>query len=127
VHYVSPDGTRQLTVERFPGFYPKHSISTYLAALTSTSPRYAELTRSEVEHAVVHGSEPGQELVYTTTDVDPGAPRDSVGGLNRVTFAHVLPAGPDLWVVAVTVPIEQEDSGRSKLFDKIIVGFRVTG
>jgi serine/threonine protein kinase len=127
VHYVSPDGTQQLTVERFPGFYPKHSISTYRAALAATAPRYAELARSTVENAVVHGPEPGQELAYTTTDVDPDASRNGVGGLNRVTFAHVLPAGTDLWVVAVTVPIEQEDSGRSKLFDKIIVGFRVAG
>lgn len=127
VHYVSPDGTQQLTVERFPGFYPRLSISKYLPALAAISPRYAEIARSKVEPAG-QGHEPAQELSYTTTDVDPHASRGGdTGGLNRVTFAHLLPVGTDLWVVAVTVPIEQEDSGRTRLFEKIIAGFQVTG
>ncbi len=44
-----------------------------------------------------------------------------------MTFANLLPLGGDLWVVAVTVPVDQEDTGRSELFDRIAKTFKVTG
>ncbi|HEV2783109.1 MAG TPA: serine/threonine-protein kinase [Actinophytocola sp.] len=118
VRFVSPDGTQQLTVERFPAFYPDHKVARYLSMLKRAAPRYDEVSTEEVGVGP-RGPEKAIELVYKTTD----AP----GRGNRVTFARVIPAGIDLWVVAVTVPIEQEDTGRTKLFDKIAPDFAVTG
>jgi eukaryotic-like serine/threonine-protein kinase len=119
VYYLSPDGTQKLSVERFPAFYPKLTIARYLSVLGREAPRYAEVDRLTIPEPGEQGPEPAVELVYKTTD--------GPGQGNRVTFAHLVPAGIDLWVVAVTVPIEQEDTGRAKLFDKIAPGFTVTG
>jgi hypothetical protein len=47
--------------------------------------------------------------------------------VNQVTFANLLPLRGDLWVVAVTVPVNQEDTGRTELFDRIARTFKVTG
>jgi eukaryotic-like serine/threonine-protein kinase len=44
----------------------------------------------------------------------------------RSVFARVLPYGEDLWVVSLTVPIDQEDSG-SRLFADTVPNFQVTG
>jgi hypothetical protein len=116
VRYLSLDGTQQLTVERFPTFYPKYTVDTYLDQLRAGSPRYTEVVRALAP--APPGRERAQDLVYKTTEAS------GAGGGNRVTFARLLPTGLDLWVVAVTVPIEQEDSGRTKLFDKIAPGFQ---
>jgi serine/threonine protein kinase len=118
VRYVSPDGAQQLYVERFPAFYPDHKLVRYLEALKRESPRYTELSR--IETALGAGPEQALELAYTTID----APADGAGS-NRITFANLIPNGIDLWILAVTVPIEQEDTGRTKLFNKIAPGFRV--
>jgi hypothetical protein len=116
VRYVSPDGTQQLTVERFPAFYPKHKIEAFLAA----SPPFDEVTRTVLGGT---GPEPALELTYRTSEVVRGS--DAIS--NRVSFAKLTPTGIDLWVVSVTVPLQQEDSGRTKLFDKIAPAFRATG
>jgi eukaryotic-like serine/threonine-protein kinase len=120
MHFLSPDGTQQLTVERFPVFYPNHSISDYRRVLQSESPRFEELTRTTVAGT---GREPAVELTYRTTETA----RNTATVTTRITFARLLPAGIDLWVVAVTVPIDQDDTGRTKLFDKIAPEFQVTG
>jgi hypothetical protein len=125
VHFLSPDGTQQLTVERFPSFYPKYSIESYVGALSREIPRWAQVTR--LSGPAGSGPEPGQELTYRTTEVATNVgPADAVGN-NRATFAHLVPVGIDLWVMAVTVPIEQEDTGRAKVFERIAPGFKVTG
>jgi hypothetical protein len=125
MRFLSPDGTQQLTVERFPSFYPNHTISAYLTVLKGQSPRFDEVARAPAVLPAGHGSgpEPPVELTYETTDTAKGSDTRS----NRVTFTQLIPAGIDLWVVSVTVPIDQEDTGRAKLFDKITAGFRVTG
>jgi eukaryotic-like serine/threonine-protein kinase len=125
VYYVSADGTQALTVERFTGYFPDHSPENYVDSLddnphtTVTSPE-----RSTTKG--LDGGKAGEQLTYRTTteaaDLAPGG-RD----LNRVTFANVLPLGDDLWVVSVTVPVDQEDTGRSALFDPIAKTFEVTG
>ena len=117
VHFLSPDGTQQLTVERFPGFYPKYSINTFVTALARESPSYLEVSR--LDGPAGQGPERAQELTFRTTELDAGS--------NRVTFAQLSPVGVDLWVLAVTVPVDQEDSGRGLVFDRIAPGFRVTG
>ncbi len=119
VRYLSLDGTQQLTVERFPGFYPKYTVNAYVEQLGAESPRYTEVDRAAAP--APPGRESAQDLVYKTTEAT------DAGGGNRITFARLLPTGFDLWIVAVTVPIDQEDTGRTKLFNKITPGFKVTG
>jgi serine/threonine protein kinase len=116
VRYLSLDGTQQLTVERFPSFYPRNTIAAYLKQLRTESPRYTEVVPAENPDRAQK-----QDLIYRTTETT------DAGSANRVTFAHLLPSGLDLWVVAVTVPIEQEDTGRTKLFDKIVREFKLNG
>jgi eukaryotic-like serine/threonine-protein kinase len=123
IRYLSLDGTQQLSVERFPAFYPKFTLASYFEQLRAESPRYTEVVSGPAQGPVPAGREPAQDLSYKTTDV--GA--DGASGANRATFARVLPIGIDLWVVAVTVPIEQEDSGLTKLFNRIAPGFVATG
>lgn len=117
VRFLSADGTQQLTVERFPAYYPKYSINHYVDVLAKESPTYRQVSR--LDGPAGSGREPGQELTYRTSAAGSGS--------NRVTFAQLIPAGIDLWVVAVTVPVDQEDTGRAKLFEKIAPGFQVTG
>jgi tRNA A-37 threonylcarbamoyl transferase component Bud32 len=117
VRFLSPDGTQQLTVERFPAYYPKYSINAYVSLLQTVAPSYRQVSR--VDGPAGSGQEPGQVLTYRTSE--PGS------GSNRVTFARLVPSGIDLWVMAVTVPVDQEDSGRTKLFDEIARRFNVTG
>jgi hypothetical protein len=119
VRYLSLDGTQQLTVERFPGFYPKYTVNAYVDQLGTESPRYTEVDRAAAP--APPGREPAQDLVYKTTEAT------DAGGGNRITFARLLPTGFDLWVIAVTVPIEQEDTGRTKLFNEIVRDFKPTG
>ena len=116
VHYLSPDGTQQLNVERFPSFYPKYSINRYVEVLAREASKYLQVSRLDLP---APGREPAEELTYRTKEV--------AAGNNRETFARLIPAGIDLWVLAVTVPVEQEDSGRTKVFERIVPGFKVTG
>ncbi|HEU5470402.1 MAG TPA: serine/threonine-protein kinase [Actinophytocola sp.] len=123
VHFVAPDGTQQVTVERFPNLYPDHTIDTYVAVLTKQA-RLPEMPKlAAVTDPVPPGPEPAADLTYKTTEWTPGGDTGSY----RVTFARLFPIGVDVWVVAVTVPIDQEDTGRTKLFDEVAKGFKVTG
>jgi hypothetical protein len=127
--YVSPNGTQVVTVERLPGFYPDHVLDDYLKELASAQPAVSFEQVYSVAIRGATGAEGAQQLTYRTrtnaellTPDDPSAPTQ-----NRVTFANLLPQMYDLWVVSVTVPIEQEDSGRADLFDKIAPTFKLLG
>ncbi|WP_424923942.1 serine/threonine-protein kinase [Actinophytocola oryzae] len=133
VYYLSPDGTQLLTVERLAGFYPKHQIAEYVDRLTARRPdvTVSGVGKVEIPGLATNGVTPQEgalELTYrATTNAKVVAPNDPAAlDQNRVTYAHLLPFAGDLWVVSVTVPIEQEDSG-SRLFDRIAPEFRVTG
>ena len=127
-YYVSPSGTQVVTVERLPGFYPEHTIEKdYLPDLSSAEPA---VSFEQVDIVGIAGTpgghEPAQQLTYRTrTNADLLTPDSSAPTQNRVTFANLLPQLYDLWVVSVTVPIEQEDSGRADLFDKIAPTFEL--
>jgi hypothetical protein len=132
-YYVSPNGAELLTVERIVGFYPGHTIEEYVKYLRDSAP--AVLVQSpetgEIPGLPENGQKPpemAQELHYRTiTSAKELAPGDqNAQDLNRSTFAHLLPYAGDLWVVSMTVPIEQEDSG-NELFDRIAKDFQVTG
>jgi hypothetical protein len=125
VYYVSPDGKQTLTVERLTDYFPGHSPDDYVGSLDDNS----DATVSPPERTKIKGIAPGppaEQVTYrTTTEAKKLAP--GTRDLNRVTFANLWPAGGDLWVVSVTVPVEQEDTGHSELFDPIAKTFEVTG
>ncbi|HEY0449894.1 serine/threonine-protein kinase [Actinophytocola sp.] len=128
VYFVSPEGTRTLTLERFAGFYPDHSIEDYVVGLANDqNVAYEQVNRLEIPG--IGPGEPAQQVTYrTTAEAEKIAPDNPAArNLNRVTFANLLPRGADLWVVAVTVPVDQEDTGRRELFDRIAPTFQVTG
>ena len=125
VYYSSTDGRQVLSVERFTDYLFGHGLDDYVNSLEGDETvTYSPEKPTPI--AGLAGSEPGEQLIYrTTTEADNLAPgkRD----VNRVTFANLLPLRGDLWVVAVTVPVDQEDSGRTELFDRIARTFEVTG
>lgn len=130
VYFVSPDGTRTLTIERFAGFYPDHGIDEYVAELSEQqNVASEEMARVDTKPISGDAAEPAQQLTYRTKadaeSLAPGDPRAM--NLNRVTFANLYPLGADLWVVGVTVPVDQEDTGRQELFDRLVPTFKVTG
>jgi serine/threonine protein kinase len=125
IYYASADGRQLLTVERFYDYFPGHSTQDYVDSLSDD--QHQTYTKSEATPVRgLPGGGQAEQLTYRTKtkaeNLAPGA-RD----LNRVTFANLLPLGGDLWVVAVTVPVDQEDTGRSQLFDRIAKTFEVTG
>jgi serine/threonine protein kinase len=131
VYYVSTDGTQLLTVERIANYYPKHSIDDYVQRLKSKKDDVSVAPPQNIPGLpgiAIAPVEPAVALNYRSTanakalvPNDPAAPNQYRG-----TFAHLLPFARDLWVVSMTVPIDQEDSGRA-LFDQIAPKFTVTG
>jgi hypothetical protein len=106
VRWVKSDGTAELTVERF-GHYLPRDVSDYTDAVQD----------NDVGTLLLSGSGPSTLYLWRSS------------GFNRDTyFSFVTRAGdPDLWVVSVSVPVEQEDFGQTQLFDKILPSFKLTG
>jgi serine/threonine protein kinase len=130
-YYVSPNGAELLTVERIVGFYPGYSIDEYVDYLRNSGPDLLTPDVRDIPGLTANGQKPpeaARELRYRTiTSAGKLVPGDqNAQDLNRSTFAHLLPYAGDLWVVSMTVPIEQEDSG-TELFDRIAKDFQVTG
>ncbi|MDI5980126.1 serine/threonine-protein kinase [Amycolatopsis magusensis] len=111
VQYVSVDGRQTLSVERFADFFPAGKIDAYVAGLQAGwAPDAFRLN----EYTPNQGQSEDLLLAYRTREDAPGA-----GSMGRTTFAHVFRRGSSLWSVRITVPTEQEDSGRRELFDRI--------
>ncbi|MFL6125229.1 MAG: hypothetical protein ACJ73U_37105, partial [Actinophytocola sp.] len=131
VYYVSPDGTQVLTVERLPSYYPGHNIEAYVKQLESHAP---DVTIKEVYKGKapdipgngVAAKDTALDLDYRATiSAKELAPDDPAArDLNRETFARLLPHGNELWVVSVTVPVDQESTGQH-LSKEIIGEFQV--
>jgi hypothetical protein len=49
--------------------------------------------------------------------------KGSRGDLRRTTYLRLVSAGPDLWVVRVTVPTERDGIERTALFEPVAAGF----
>jgi hypothetical protein len=125
VHFLSQDGTQEVTVERFAGFYPAYSMDTYVSLLQSGGSAWpatgVEKVHMTAAGGPAGGHEPTQGLTYRTVDrIGPGG-----DGANRFTTARLIANGDDLWVISLTVPIQQEDNGRTKLFPKIAPTFTI--
>jgi hypothetical protein len=131
-YYVSPDGTQLLTVERFVDFYPDNGIDEYRQVLEDRGP---EVSTEAMEQVNIPGIEPraqsaeeARQLTYRTItsagELAPGDP--NAHDLYQSTIARALPYAHDLWVVSMTVLIDQEGPSRD-LFADIVKGFEVTG
>jgi serine/threonine protein kinase len=113
VHYVSPDGKYELTVERFPNYFPGRSLQQYQAGLQATWPGKDAYVASDPKPLPGTAPDAGQQLKYNTVDSS---------SLRRTTYANVLLKGADLWAVSLTVPTLEEDTGKD-VFDQIAPSF----
>ncbi|WP_253829900.1 serine/threonine-protein kinase [Prauserella aidingensis] len=122
IQFVSADGARTLGVERFAG--EDLGAEQYVTRLRRS------WTRSDftlVQQEKIHDGQ-GVRITYRTAE---RGGRDEESGdngraINRSTTADVFPTSTGLWVVAVTVPVDQERLGRQHLFDRIVPTFRQT-
>ncbi|WP_199435466.1 serine/threonine-protein kinase [Qaidamihabitans albus] len=128
VQFVSADGTQALGVQRYADFYPGFSLDSYVRALESYWPP-GDFTLVESE-PLTDGRE-GLLLTFRTAErasaVADAAPRPPERAMNRTTIAQVFRSRSSLWAVSITVPIEQERTGRGELFDRIVPTFQTTG
>ncbi|MGH3436064.1 MAG: serine/threonine-protein kinase [Sciscionella sp.] len=125
VHYVSPDGQQEIAVQWLPNFYRHANIREYQSVLRKTWPR-GDLTVQQFHSTPslpgANSREPSYQTMYRT--VENAKKGSGATDLGRTTFADLFPYGDDLWVVSVTVPTDQEDSGHTKLFEQVAPSFR---
>ncbi|WP_121009342.1 serine/threonine-protein kinase [Saccharothrix australiensis] len=124
VHFVAPTGAHEVTVQRFADFYPGRSTGQYLSLVRDRWPegRYFGEAIDVTDPLDPNAPEPPVQFSYRTVEkaIAPGDGSDGAGpDLRRSRYSRVLPRGADLWVVEVVFPTEQEEVGRSKLFDTI--------
>ncbi len=118
VHFVSDTGAYEVTVQRFPDFYPKRDISAYTASVRARWPgRFFGGDKVLTPNLAGPHSEDSIQFIYKTVE------GDGTEALGRSHFSRVLPYGNDLWVVEVVVPTEQQDEARARLFDAIASTF----
>ncbi|HEX3792284.1 MAG TPA: serine/threonine-protein kinase [Pseudonocardiaceae bacterium] len=120
LHYVSPDGADELTVEHFADYYPRHSVDDYLGAQNKTWPLFLQQSRANANGPGGNSIDAEQDIEYrTSASSDP-----AVDSANRTTYAETLPHGDDLWVLSVTTPTQGEGFGKT-VFDKVSDTFSV--
>ncbi|WP_410607929.1 serine/threonine-protein kinase [Amycolatopsis sp. lyj-109] len=114
VQYVSPDGRRSLRVERLMKYFAQYSDDeAYISWLKESYPGNA---------FQLFGPSPlpgGKGSTLTYRLAEGGNLPASDGGGTRVTFMNLVQAGTSLWILSVTVPAEQENSGRQDVFDRV--------
>ncbi|GAA1221880.1 serine/threonine-protein kinase [Prauserella alba] len=122
IQFVSADGARTLGVERFAG--EDLSAQQYVGRLRES---WARPDFTLVQQEKVHDGE-GVRITYRTAERGGRGEDSGEDGraINRSTTADVFPTSTGLWVVAVTVPVDQERLGRQHLFDRIVPTFRQT-
>ena len=118
VHFVSGSGAYEVTVQRFPDYYPKRDIKAYVAGVRARWPgRFFGGERVPTPDLPGPRAEASTQFLYRTVE------GDEPNALRRSHLSRVLPHGDDLWVVEVVVPTEQEDEARVRLFDAIASTF----
>ena len=120
IEYVSPDGSKVLSVERFPEFFAEPLDGTfdeYVDAVVSMWPE-GDVVVVQYETERTRG-----RLTYRT--VDSGSTTDDAPDtrIARTTFVALNRLDSDLWVVSVTVPAEEERAGRVQLFERLAKTF----
>ncbi|GAA3461276.1 serine/threonine-protein kinase [Saccharothrix longispora] len=131
VHLVAPGGVHEVTVQRFPDYYPAHDVGDYIASVRAKwgEDYFYETPAEPTDVLPPGGPEQGVGYSYRTAEratvlSRAGAPAPP--DLRRTHYSRVLPRGADLWVVEVVVPTEQEATGRD-LFTTIAPTLVVTG
>jgi serine/threonine protein kinase len=129
VRFVSPTGQLEVSVERFPGYYPRRTIGDYQALVLqrwtedriTLLPEYGEPVKTDPS-----APEGTVRFDYRTTEY--GGVRDaSASDLRRAHFSQLVPTSDNaLWVVELTAPMEQYDD-RDALFNRIAPTFVVGG
>ncbi len=115
VQYVSPDGRRSLRVERLAAYFAKFpSDDEYIGWLKGSYPGNAFFL---FPPSPLPGGK-GTTLTYRLAEGGT-LPESDGGGGTRVTFMNLTQAGTSLWILSVTVPAEQENSGRQDVFDRV--------
>jgi serine/threonine protein kinase len=113
IQYVSPTGHQVIRVERVEGYFsssrttPQDFVNSLLAQ-PETVP---------VAQTPLPGGN-GSTLIYRATETGSNS-------MTRVTFAELLNSGADLWLLAVTVPAEQDTTAQRDIFDRITPSFKV--
>ena len=109
LRFVSPDGSEVIAVERVTGVVPSGDqyLTAYLRKLAQGVPELVLTQRQKL----------------STGRLDATFRTQEGGELRRTTYLRLVAAGPDLWVVRVTVPTEREGAGRTKLFEPVVAGF----
>ncbi|MDS0135222.1 MULTISPECIES: serine/threonine-protein kinase [unclassified Amycolatopsis] len=115
VQYVSPDGRRSLRVERLVKYFAQFpDDNEYIAYLKTSYPGNAFFLFPP--SPLPDGK--GTTLTYRLAEGGT-LPESDGGGGTRVTFMNLVQAGTSLWILSVTVPAEQENSGRQDVFDRV--------
>ncbi|GAA4834658.1 serine/threonine-protein kinase [Saccharopolyspora rosea] len=116
VSFVSPDGHRELAVERFGGYFGDgYSVADYVRAL----PKLAAGSKGAFTLRGQSQQGQDQQVSYSTVE---SALVGSGASLSRTTTARLVRHDNDLWVVRVTVPTQ--DAARSaKLLNTVFPGF----
>ncbi|MGW4063330.1 serine/threonine-protein kinase [Amycolatopsis sp. NPDC004747] len=115
VQYVSPDGRRSLRVERLAKYFTQFpDDGEYIAWLKGSYPGNAFYLFPPTP--LPDGK--GTTLTYRLAEGGT-LPEHEGGGGTRVTFMNLVQAGTSLWLLSVTVPVEQENSGRQDVFDRV--------
>jgi hypothetical protein len=110
VRFVSPDGSRELRVDKIVG--------------TKTKPAApADFTKTLTKEALGVASstiqlDTGTQVRYRTERVG------GQGTSSRVGYVQLTKAGDDIWAVQLIVPADQADDNAQQLFNAMVTGFR---
>jgi serine/threonine protein kinase len=125
VEFVSPDGRQTVSVQRFADFYKSHQTEGEYIPILETTFGAGNLINVG---APKPGAGTGLNVTYRTLEHGPSgalpAAGDGSGPAWRTTFAHLFRLANSLWVVSATVPVEQERSGGTELFDRVAGTFK---
>jgi hypothetical protein len=111
VMFVSPDGSRELRVDKIKGSRARSAgVSDFVDTLTPAKLGVATLT--------IQDRTAGQ-VRYRTDRVGPD------GTSSRIGYAQLTPSGTDLWVVQLTVPADAAGDASQQLFTSFVQGFHL--
>lgn len=125
LRFVSPDGSRELSVTRLENFYPTLRIKDYLSRLITGNRAANYQLKDETTRPIPDQAEPGQDLLYRSeqrSSLHPpgGSDTDQL----RSHFIHLVPNGRDLWIVELAVETSQELDGQADM-DQVVTGFAI--
>ncbi|WP_276209730.1 serine/threonine-protein kinase [Amycolatopsis vastitatis] len=122
VQYVSPDGRRSLRVERLVNYFTQNSGgSEYITWL-----KQSYSGEGEFSDPVTSADGKVTTLTFRTPEggLLPGNNDDR--RILRVTFMNLVRAGTSLWILSVTVPVEQEIAAQRDVFAPVASSLSVS-